>query len=161
MVRRLLADYHDGEGVRHHGAADAATSTGRRRSDRGGGSGELGCDQRDVVGLAVQGEGLGADGRRHGLFHDEGGRVVFLDYGQRAAALRTEGFHGGGVEDGAIRAGAEGQGGDELAIVGIEHHHVRRLAAGGEEGVVLYVEGEGGGGAALFAGFLVGRYGGG
>src|ERR1035437_7079791 len=80
--RGLLADHNHGEGVRHHrAAAPVATSTCRRRWGRGARSGELGGDQQDVVSLAVQGEGLGADRRNHSLFHDERGRAVFLDHG--------------------------------------------------------------------------------
>ena len=52
----------------------------------------------------------------HSLFHLKTGRAVFLDDGQRAIALRTERFHGPGIEPAAVRAFADGQSGKNLSL---------------------------------------------
>ncbi len=73
----------------------------------------------------------------------------FLDDGEGAVALRTEGLHGFGVEGGAVAAVADGQVGDDVAVGGREDDHVVVFAAGGEEDVVLGVEREAGAACAL------------
>src|SRR5205823_437201 len=84
----------------------------RRRSWGG-----FGGDQDDLVFLRVQRAGFGARFGLYGLFHLETRRAGFLDNGQRSVALRTEGFHGRGIEPAVVGASANGQRGEDFAVV--------------------------------------------
>src|SRR5882672_4261038 len=54
--------------------------------------------------------------------------------------MRAECFHGIGVEHSAIRAGADRQGGDDIAVVGIENHHRFWVAASGKKNAILEIQ---------------------
>src|ERR1019366_9827423 len=95
-------------------------------------------------GLGVEGDGLGADWGSHRLFDGEAGGRVLLDYGESAVALRSEGFHGGGIEGGSVATAADGQGGEDLAGGGVDDDHDLGRAAGGGEDAVLGVQREAG-----------------
>src|SRR5206468_6978540 len=110
--RESLPDDQDRERAGDDRAAVGAAGGGGLAGGRGG---AVGGDQEDLVGLAVQRAGLGAGAGLHGLLHREIGRAVFLDDRERAVALRAEGFHRRGVEQGAVGAGADRQGGDDLS----------------------------------------------
>src|SRR5205814_5872550 len=98
--------------------------------------------QQDMVGLAVERESLRA---RHGLQSLLDGktcRTIFLDDGQCAVHLRTEGLHGGGIEHRAISPSAKRQGGEDFPRVCIQYDHVLRIAAGGEKNPVARIHSE-------------------
>lgn len=59
---------------------------------------ELSRDENYAVRLAVQRQCLRTRLRLHRLFHNEAGRTFFLDYRQRAVAMRTKCFHRFGIE---------------------------------------------------------------
>lgn len=142
----LFADDQDGECVGDHLASGWALA-----GLSWGWGCELGGDEEDVVGFGVEGEGFRAGLGREGLLDGEAGGGVLLDDGEVAFAVGTEGFHGGGVEGGAVGASADGESVNDFAVGGVEDHHVLRVAAGGEEDVVLDVDGEAGA-AVAFAG---------
>jgi hypothetical protein len=71
--------------------------------------------------------------------------------------LRTEGLHRRWVKSAAVGAGADGQGGQDLAGIGVQDNAGGRLVAHGEEDVVLRVKAETGGPAAFARGGRSGR----
>src|SRR5450631_1733928 len=106
----LLTDHENGKRIRQHGTArgTAATPTLRRRSP-GGRRGRrgwrrtvLGGHRQNVVRLAIERQRLGAHHGLQILLHHETGRIVLLDDGHGAVAVRAEDFHGGRIEHRAI-----------------------------------------------------------
>ena len=94
-------------------------------------------DQNDLIIFGVQRAGFGARLGLHSLFHFKVGRAGFFDDRQRAVTLRTEGLHGVRVEYAAVRTFADGHGGDDFSIVGVEDDTGLRVAAHREENVIL------------------------
>src|SRR5579863_3516361 len=134
----LLPNNENRKRIRDDLAAARASTRLRRGSRRT----KLSGDQDDVVRLSVERARSGAHHGRQGLFHHETGRAVLLDDGQRAIALRAERFHRIRVEKSAVRQTADRQRGEDFAVIGVEDHHIRWVAAGGKQDAVLGIHGE-------------------
>ena len=102
-----------------------------------------------MVRLGIQRNGAGSVHGREILLDCKSGGAFLLDDGQRAVALRAEGFLRGGIEFGTVGGSGEREGGQDLAVFGAEddHHGLcglgRRIAggsAGGEENVAFGIE---------------------
>ena len=145
----LFPDNDETEGVGDHGrpGVTLAGLGGGLRTKVGGGG-------KDVPGLLVEGDGASAGLGFEQLLEGEAGGRVFLDDGERSFTLGAEGFHGAGVEGGAVGALAGGEDFKDFAVLCVEDDHVFLVAAGGEEDVVDGVDGEAGA-TATFAGDVV------
>ena len=114
-------------------------------------------DQNNLIVLAVEGAGLCPRLGLYCLFHFETCRAVFLDDSQRAVALRTEGFSGGGIESAAVGSVADRQCGDDLSVIGIEDHTGGGLVAHSEENMIFRVQTQPARPAALSAEVVLGN----
>src|SRR5215469_2614498 len=114
MANYLLAYFYDRERIRHHRTASRAAAGFLGRIGRWRGA-VFGRDDHDVAGLVIERLGLSADHRLQVLFHLERSRILLFYYGQRAIAVRTEGFHGLRIESGSIARTGQRQRGDQRA----------------------------------------------
>src|SRR5665213_2149624 len=78
------------------------------------------------------------------LLHREARRIILLDDRQCSVALRTEGFHCARVKCRAIGAAADRERLQNLAVPGVQNHHILGIAARGEQDAVLDIERESG-----------------
>src|ERR1019366_9383372 len=77
---------------------------------------------------------------------------------ESAITAGAERLHGLGVERGDLGAGADGQGGEEFFLVGMEHHHGGGIVASGEEDMILDVECQPAGPATLAGKIILGGH---
>ncbi len=92
-----------------------------------------------MTGLGVERAALAARFGLHRLLHFKGGRTGFLDDGQRAVAVRAEGFHCVRIESAAVAATSQGKRGDDFSVVGAHDDARGRVAAHGKQDVVFCV----------------------
>src|ERR1017187_10291586 len=126
-VCSLLADHQNCKRTWHRCALGPATPARRwwRRRPT------LLAHRQDVVSLAVERDRSGAIHRLKILLDLETRRTLLLDDGQRAVAVRAEGFLRRRVENGAVRPTGERQTYEDLAVLGAQDHHHRLCRLGG------------------------------
>ena len=90
-----------------------------------------------MTGLGVEGAAFAAGFGLHRLLDFKGGRTRFLDDGQRAIAVRTEGFHRVRIESAAVAAAGQRKRGDDFSVVGAHDDAGCGVAAHDEQDVVL------------------------
>ena len=92
-----------------------------------------------MTGLGVEGAAFAARFGLHRLLDFKGGRAGFLDDGQRAIAVRAEGFHRVRIESAAVAAAGQRKRGDDFSVVGAHDDARGRLSAHGKQDVVLRI----------------------
>ena len=110
-----------------------------------------------MIVLAVKRASLRPWLRLYCLFHFKTCRAVFLDDSQRAVALGTERFSGGGIESAPVGSVADGQCADDLPVIGVEDHAGGGVMAHRKENVIFRIETQPSRPAALSAEVVLGN----
>jgi hypothetical protein len=92
-----------------------------------------------MTGLGVEGAAFAARLGLHRLLDFKGGRTGFLDDGQRAVAVRAEGFHRVRIKSAAVAAAGQWKRGDDFSVVGAHDDARGRLPAHRKQDVVLRI----------------------